>query len=97
MEIKDMGHTNRFIRAPEASLTTMHSETKRKSKCKNPIRLLALLGRLGSLDLLGPTELKKCESLRGVDRNEIYTFFALFLRSFRSLRDALSTLVANPD
>ena len=27
----------------------------------------------------------------------IFTFFARFLRSFRSLRDGLSTLVARPD
>jgi hypothetical protein len=63
-------------------------------------RLLALLCGLGGLDLFGAAELEVCVNgcaERRAGDGWGRTFFALFLRSFRSLRDAFSTLAARPD
>lgn len=62
------------------------------------VRRLLLLSCLGGLGLLGTAELKEgCVSTQWQNTRWSRTFFPLFLRSFRSLRDALSTLVARPD
>ena len=63
-------------------------------------RLLALLGGLCSLDLFSTAELRKRRSLETNKEptfEDRITFFARFLRSFRSFREGFSTFLASPD
>lgn len=62
-------------------------------------RLLALLGGLCGLGLFGTAELRKGGVIRDNQRTseDCLTFFARFLRSFRSFREGLSTFLASPD
>ena len=69
-----------------------HAYNKRQQR-----RLLALLGGFGSFRLFGTAELLRAVSDRQYRKQETPTFLARFLRSFRSLREALSTFVNNPD
>lgn len=85
--------------APNGLLVVKHAIRYEDGDDANTQQLLALLGGLRSLDLLGSTELGGDESVSSkMEKCNIrHTFLARFFRSFRSLREGLSTLVARPD
>ena len=76
-----------------------HTKNEAKNLNDDASQLLALLGGLCSFDLFGATELQKnwMRKKRVAFRTLWRTFFARFLRSFRSLREGFSTLAASPD